>query len=195
MNLILFKAEIASVSPTDFIEYWSRFYDYPEEHLYSESIQKDQFDLESIEKLFVWKNNMVLSKRKQASFSRIVSKIGLINELKMNWLENKFNESFGSINAIWQIFLMHIIQPTRFPIFDQHVYRAHCYLLDGLASEIPGNNKKKISYYKTKYVPFYDDFRKKSTGHSSKEIDNALWAFGRFIKNNPHLFESRFLQI
>jgi len=32
------------------------------------------------------------------------------------------------MSAIWQIFLLHIIDPTNYPIFDQHVYRAHYYL-------------------------------------------------------------------
>ena len=51
-----------------FIEFWSKLYFYPSENLYNETIIKTSYEIDDIQRLFIWKNGMKLSKKKQKSF-------------------------------------------------------------------------------------------------------------------------------
>ena len=108
----------------EFIRFWSKFYNYPDEHLYSERITKVQFSISDIEALYLWKNNGRLSQKKEeALHKKIIARLELINELKENFQLEKFLNEFKNVSAIWKIFLLHTIAPYQYPIFDQHVYR------------------------------------------------------------------------
>lgn len=107
--------------------------------------------------LFEWKNGMKINGhlRKQASIVKVISKLTQVNKLKADFDLLYFKRHFSDISAIWQIFLLHIIQPTQFPIFDQHVYRAHIFLLDKTITEIPTHQPYKLNYYYDNYLPFF----------------------------------------
>lgn len=192
MYLVVFKSMTHQVTENEFVEFWSKLYDYPKEHYYQNNMTLTQFEPENIEELYVWKNGMALSGNKSSVLAKILSDTGIINELKLNWSETTFIATFGGISTIWQIFLMHVINPSRFPIFDQHVYRAYKYLHTRTISEIASYNPKKMANYTQEYLPFYYKFEEKANHYPSKIIDNALWAFGRFMKAYPHLFQYRF---
>jgi hypothetical protein len=131
----------------DFIEFWSAFYNYPKEHLYSERIQKSEFTLDDINKFYEWKNGTPLSLKKKASLKQITDKIHLINELKIDFNIETFMKEFYSISAIWKIYLLHLIAPKTYPIFDQHVCRAFYLLTENKPKEIPITNKAKERLY------------------------------------------------
>ncbi len=172
-----------AVSLQDFVKFWSFFYTNPmeTEHLYSERIEKQKFTPEDIEKLFEWKNGTRLSQKKQKSIKTITDNINIVNNLKNTFNTTIFEEKFKNMSAIWKIFLLHIIAPTIYPIFDQHVYRAFYFLTEGIIQEIPEKNSKKEKIYFEQYIPFFNDLAKNNI--PNKNIDEALWAFGKFLKN------------
>ena len=78
-----------------------------------------------------------------------------------------------------QNFLLHIIDPDKFPIFYQHVYRAYNFLVNRSIKEISDSNKAKLICY-DQYSKFFNKL--KSESNDPRKIDKALWAFGKFLK-------------
>jgi hypothetical protein len=144
----------------DFVQFWSAFYNYPKEHLYSERIEKKEFTPEDIEKLFVWKNGTPLSQKKKASLKVITDKIDIVNRLKSALDMETFRREFNGISAIWKIYLLHVIAPNDYPIFDQHVCRAFYFLTERKLKEIPITNSRKESLYFKDYVEEIIDERR-----------------------------------
>lgn len=166
-----------------FVNFWSDFYIIsPKDNLYTDRINKSKFTKTDIELLFEWKNGMKVNGHipKQASIDKVVSRLTQVNNLKTRFDMPYFKTYFFDIAAIWQIFLLHTIQPLQFPIFDQHVYRAHIFLLDKTITEIPNNQAYKLKYYHKDYLPFFNTLKSEIT--DLRKIDCALWAFGKFLK-------------
>jgi hypothetical protein len=172
----------SEISFEEFVSYWSRFYIYPLDYLYTERIAKKQFTSDDVTKLFIWKNARVFSQRKQLTLDKINSKLGIVNELKRNFSLDTFSEEFVDISAIWKLYLLHIIVPQRFPIFDQHVCRAYNFVVQNEIKEIPSANSSKEGLYFESYVPFFNDVA--SEDISRKKMDEALWTFGKFLKTD-----------
>ncbi len=169
----ILKAE--DVDFDDFVDFWKKHYADNNEHMYDNNIGKQNHNVNSLDSLFYWKNGGKLSKNKQKGIDeKIKSKINEINSLKQNYDNDRFEEEFKHYDAaIWKIFLKHIINPEKFPIFDQHVYRAFRYINKGVVQELPDNDKKKLELYKE-----YRQFLPKNT----RDVDKAFFAFGQFIK-------------
>jgi hypothetical protein len=168
------------VSHQDFVNYWSAFYNYPKEDLYTERIGKNEFTTDDIEKLYVWKNGTPLSQKKKVPLKVITDKIGVVNRLKSAFDLELFKREFNGISAIWKIYLLHVIAPNAYPIFDQHVCRAFYFLTEHKLKEIPIKNSEKESFYFKNYVGFFNDLANGNIPR--KKIDEALWALGKFLK-------------
>jgi hypothetical protein len=168
----------------DFINFWKGFYAYGRNNLY-ERIHKPELTKEDLTDLFVWKNGMNLSVPKKNSFeSKIVPKLGIINELRRSEkfdLEAFLNE-FKSVSVVWKIFLLHIVKPNNYPIYDQHVHRAYQYMNDKDFDKIRSSmsEKKKLNFYLYEYLPFVNRMEIKNL----KEMDEAFFAFGQFLNIN-----------
>ena len=168
----------------DFIQYWKPFYHYGKEDLYA-PIHKNKLKKEDLEKLFVWKNGMKLSVAKNKSFeTKIASKLSIVNQLKAS---NKFDleaflNEFKSVSVVWKIFLLHIVKPNNYPIYDQHVHRAYQYMNDKDFDKIRSSmsEKKKLNFYLYEYLPFVNRMEIKNL----KEMDEAFFAFGQFLNIN-----------
>lgn len=163
----------------EFIDFWSSLYSDPHQDLYENTIENKRFKGDDIFKLYEWKNGGPLSERKKTSVKRIVEKLDFVNQLKRRMDPEAFEKSFGKMAAIWKIFLYHIIAPEKYPIFDQHVYRAYHYIKHGTVNEIVDNDKMKIAVY-VDYVIFFQDMLKQ--GANPRKLDKALWSFGKFLK-------------
>ena len=170
-----------------FVQFWQSIYNYTSKsdayQMYViEREPSFRFDEENIRKLFEWKNNTgeTLAAKKAASVAKIIDNLPIVRQLAKNWDDAVFYGSFGRISAVWQTFLMHIIQPDRFPIFDQHVYRAHAYLQRGEVSELKGTAKHQLAMYET-YQLFFQEIQNTSQC-PPRSLDKAFWAFGKFIK-------------
>lgn len=85
------------------------------------------------------------------------------------------NEKAG---GVWNVFYIHCLAPQKWPIFDQHTFRAMNYLKNGIISEIGDTNKQKYEVYQKEYIPFFRSFE----NVTHRKLDKALFAFGKFLK-------------
>ena len=187
MNLPILKVENSNL--VEFISYWSKLYDYRLEPLYNDRILKQTFDNEDLLQLFTWKNGMNLSANKLKAFeTKILSKLDIINDFKLGnetKLE-KFQGEFYNLSAVWKIFLLHIIQPDRFPIYDQHIHRTFNYIhgfeFQNISASSMSNRSKEEFYFNT-----YLKFVKSLQGVDLKILDEAFFAFGQFINTKIYI--------
>jgi hypothetical protein len=178
---ISFKCKKTSV--LDFVDFWSSFIVLGKnDSFYSSRINKSSFNRNDIDKFYTWKNGMKINNHQQKGISVQFIKKNLtsINRLKKNFDLKTFNNTFKSISPIWQIFLLHLINPNQFPIFDQHVYRAHFYLMQKKIEEIPRSKKDILNYYHDSYLPFFITVAKDIP--DKRKIDQAL-GLGQFLKS------------
>lgn len=171
-----------------FIAFWSKLYSYSNEVVYRNIISKKEFAKNDVQELFVWKNGMKLSDLKQKSLEqKILSKIPVINELK---LSNEvdlafFKNEFAELTTVWKIFLLHIIAPKKFPIYDQHIHRSFLFIHQEEYSEMSNtfiNNAEKERFYFERYLPFIRENEIKDL----KQLDEAFFAFGQFLNTRNY---------
>ena len=177
-ELTVFQSK--KVSKKEFIDYWSPLYKDPQEHLYDNNIDK-QFDEDIVMELYKWKNGGKISAGKTASIeNNYINRIAEVNTLPRNTSAKDFLAVFSEGGAIWRIFWLHCWQPQRFPIYDMHVHRAMAYINNNSEKEIGNmNDEKKISLYLNDYLPFTERF----SGIDLRDVDRAMWAFGKFLKD------------
>jgi hypothetical protein len=176
------------VSWDEFVAHWKAMYNYSSKNESYDTYVLNRpvafvFEADHIRELYRWKNNTGdrLAAPKAASVeNKIVPHLEVIQQLYDRWDDSKFDTYFGGVSTVWQTYLMHIIQPARFPIFDQHVYRAYTYLQTGNAEELKGTTKRTLALYR-QYQTFFDDIQGQSRC-DPRDLDKALWAFGKFIK-------------
>ncbi len=131
-------------------------------------------------------------KKEQSLLSQVLEHEELIHELKREFDQAKFDSTFGRMSAIWQIFLLHIIKPSTWPIFDQHVYRAFMFIQHQEDEKpLPFAQKSKLEIFHKEYCPFFLDMLELVDDYDHFEIDKALWTFGKMIKEYPELVKVR----
>lgn len=173
-----------SANTATFVSTWSQLYVYPKDFLYKQNIDKSTFTFKDISQLYEWKNGSRLSQKKQVAFdAKIAARLDQINELKQHLDIDLFRHHFVSVSAIWKIFLLHIIAPNIYPIFDQHVFRSYSYLTSKAIREIPFSNSDKEAVYFQDYLIFFTEIVQNAQA-SRKTVDEALFSFGRFLKTN-----------
>lgn len=175
-----------------FVSYWNRFYNEKYKMCYWEVINKTKWKKADVEKLFKWKNNMgegdksKLSPTKKIFVSRVSKKLPWINQHRSDVEIDSFRKEFKKFGPIWAITLLHAMRPTSYPIYDQHVHRAHCFLTHRKLDKAPV-----YARYKT-YVLFFENFIADTPKNKYylKKVDNALWAFGKFLSSYKRIMES-----
>ena len=110
--------------------------------------------------------------------SKITARLDRINTYKKSDSINL--EEFKDISAVWRIFLLHIIKPNLYPIYDQHIHRAFNFIHDEKWFEISNTipDKKKLEFYFNEYLPFVQ----KLNYPNLKALDEAFFAFGQYLK-------------
>jgi len=119
--------------------------------------------------------------------------------------EQEFRDVTGLIFAggtVLRAFLFHICKPWKYPIIDQHSARAADYLTENQYSfEIyfkERNLEVNWGLFQTYRLFFFnivqqcfanigDDHRNRQYVESLKQVDNALFAFGKFLKGHQDL--------
>jgi hypothetical protein len=134
-----------------------------------------------IARWFKWKNGFKLSDKKKTSILRYASPDERIDVSADDDTLRRFLNRAGG--AIWRIFWLHLQHPTHFPIFDQHAYRAMAFLRGWSDVEIPDSNPRKIDLYLDEYLLYFRSF----DPIPHRQVDRALWTFGRFLKTMPKL--------
>ncbi|MGA9851714.1 MAG: hypothetical protein WBR15_02135 [Gammaproteobacteria bacterium] len=175
--MIIYQPLTANIH--QFVEFWSPRYRYPEENLYEENIGRELTQRRILD-LYRWKNGTRLSARKRDSvLHNFVRRRRELAHLELTEYVNVLlRDIFTDGGAIWRIFWLHCWQSLRFPIYDQHVHRAMTFIQTGVAMEISNYDPRTINSYITSYMPFHATF----AGIDGRDVDKALWAFGKFIK-------------
>ena len=164
-------------SQETFVEFWSSITslrDEKNEESYRTNVGQ-QLTKDRIRSLFEWKNGGPLSARKANSVSRYFNQEEQIPANATTAELTQFLTRPGG--AIWRIFWLHIQHPSRFPIYDQHVHRAMAYLMQLHPREMPEANKDRVRAYLDDYVPFFAQF----SAMAPRQVDRALWTFGKFL--------------
>ena len=176
---VLTKTQSGSLE--EFISFWSRLYAYDNAALY-DKIHHKVLSEKDIKNLYQWKNGMKLSKAKEKSLDiKIITKIKIINSLKATAEIDLdyFLEEFKEVSVVWKVFLLHVISPSMYPIYDQHIHRAYRFMhnepSDGISASM--NEVTKLKFYFEEYYPFVKELKIKDL----KEMDEAFFAFGQFI--------------
>ena len=180
--LILTKQEAA---PVDFVEFWAKWYNDKYEPAYRQYIS-EPLTPESVRTLLAWKAMSITRKSIEAGehpfVEAVIANLEHFQSIPLNTPEDadKFltNELKGK-GMIWKIFTLHILNPGKYPIFDQHVYRAMVYLKTGEIKEIPESNEEKQLKYIKEYLPFYNV---EHEHYDDRKLDKALFSFGQFLK-------------
>lgn len=174
----------------EFVKCWAPLYADSREHLYDNNIGKPLTPAR-VRDLFVWKNGGNLSALKQKSVEEnYIGRLGEVHRLSADLRPEEFLDRFSVGGAIWRIFWLHCWQPDRFPIYDQHVHRSMTFIEDGSPEELgeyDNRPKTKISLYLDRYMDFHDRF----PTMVSRQVDRALFSFGRFIKAYGMILPSR----
>lgn len=182
MHLIVYQPIAAA--PSAFIDFWAARYTGYDEAFYQANIGKELTEVRILE-WFTWKNGTPLSEAKRKSvLKNFVSRRGELDCVRPDETAADLLSRFREGGAIWRIFWLHCWQPSRFPIYDQHVHRAMRFIQAGVLEEIPGNDPQKIRSYLDSYMLFHAQF----DGMGFRLVDRALWAFGKFLNENtfPH---------
>jgi hypothetical protein len=180
--LILKKQE---ANPADFVEFWAGWYNDKYEPTYRKYIGKP-LTPESVRALLAWKAMSITRKSIEAGehpfVEAVIANLDRFQSILVNTPDDadKFltNELNGK-GMIWKIFTLHILNPAKYPIFDQHVYRAMVYLKTGKIEEIPSSNEEKQLKYINEYLHFYNEEHKH---FEDRKLDKALFSFGQFLK-------------
>lgn len=181
---LTFKTLQSTYSHSEFISFWKVRYRYESEINYSELL-KSEVTEKNLKELFVWKNGMKLSPKKEESFKqKILPRIETIEKYKIQReLPIKvLYEEFDQVSLVWRVFLCHVVRPDEFPIYDQHIHRAVLFIQGNenwkkVTNTLTKNQKEKFyfdNYLKT-FLPQLEEF-------SLRDIDQALFAFGRYLK-------------
>ncbi|GAL65856.1 hypothetical protein [Jejuia pallidilutea] len=171
-----------------FVDSWSKLYSFSNEAIYRASISKKTLTKNDIQNLYEWKNGMRLSKPKQKSVDdKIKAKLSIINDFKNNDALDleAFKKEFKKLTAVWKIFLLHIIKPTKYPIYDQHIHRTFLFINKEEWSNISNtsiSNKAKEQFYFERYLPFIASQNIKDI----KQLDEAFFAFGQFLNTRNY---------
>jgi hypothetical protein len=177
----------------DFIEYWASKYSYQTEYKYDDNIGKP-LTKESRLELFDWKNGSPISKLKLKSINKYYP-LSFNGDEAERYLNDKERVTVKDLKLqeksvftrvdyskpggpIWNIFYLHCLEPSKWPIFDQHTYRAMVYLQTGEIVEIGKSNKQVYESYKDEYIPFINEF----ADIEQRQLDKALFSFGHFLK-------------
>ena len=147
-----------SGSLQEFISFWSKLYVYDNAVLY-ERIHNKTLSEDDLKDLYKWKNGMKLSQAKEKSLNtKIISKLEIVNNLRAasNFDLEYFLKEFKQVSGVWKVFLLHILKPNRFPIYDQHVHRAYRFINNQSSNDIRASMKEslKLEFYFEEYYPF-----------------------------------------
>ena len=182
-NLVLLSVKQAK-TVEEFVDHWRAYYQYGDSERYSFNIKAREFTPTNLRELYRWKNGMTLegSGAKEKSLQKkITSKTKKINQFKLAKRVDMdaFNKEFANISAVWRIFLLHIIKPRVYPMYDQHVHRAYLFIhgLDWSNIHNKISNEKKLQFYFDSYLPFIKQLRYSNL----KGLDEALFAFGQYL--------------
>jgi hypothetical protein len=113
--------------------------------------------------------------------------ICLQRDFSWEYFEKGFEPQKGS--CIWKLYVLHIILPDRFPIFDQHVYRTYNFTYFGGIKELTKKPAEQYREYREGYLPWFENKVIPHCNYTVKQIDEGLFVFGKALQKihaRPH---------
>ena len=168
---VFFDFSVVNAVPEDFVGYWSKYYDYPDDWKYEQNIGRP-LTSQSLRLLYEWKNGGKMSKAKSESVAlNYPTRPPKVPEDRYLSVEHEGG-------PIWNIFYLHITDRDKWPIFDQHAYRTMKFIQDRKLQQLSTSKRRVYEIYQSEYIPFFNSF-----GHGDKRTrDKALFSCGRFLK-------------
>jgi hypothetical protein len=175
----LFMFERASSSAEAFVRFWRGCYSYPDEQLYAQNIN-GPITPATIRSLFKWKIGPRFFESHWPKIERtFVIRLDEALALPENVSAEHLLELFDEGGVVYRIFWLHCLRPHRFPIYDQHVHRAMNLIEGHSHRELSAHPQTtRVELYLKRYIPFHE---RHFDGHDSRHVDQALWAFGKFM--------------
>lgn len=174
----------------EFIDCWEKFYNRkkydPKTYFTNLKITDSGYEKlteDNISILLKWKDKQHFSKDK---IKKIIDKINDINNFRFGKItEQEFPTFFPKGDGIWDVFIKHIAKPIEFPLYDQHVFRSYRFHNCVGKNEIKESYPDYKNYFSSIYKSYYDKEKFEAniqTVKNMKKIDNALMAYGKFLK-------------
>lgn len=182
MNIIYnltFEIPFSTLDP--FLRYWACRYRDPQRDTthYDPHIRANlQADWNALKALFEWKNGGTIAEKKLKSVCTNYFKGWTPDDrLECRYLDPD-NMNGG---PIWNIFYLHCRNPDKYPIFDQHTYRAMRFMETGSLEELTSKSSKagrtEVFNSYRHYISFVEKF-----DADKRQVDRALFTFGQFLK-------------
>jgi len=187
----------------EFVDFWGSHYKYriadeDSGHAidyYSEINLGSDLTSSNVLRLLRWKSPQYLSRVRASGpnsgtvnprVQKVLKRIGSLNDFRAKRIDEATfdvvaTSIFPTDGTVWKTFLKHCSRPLEFPIVDQHVHRAFNYHR--------GRHPDAIVDY-TAYQDYFESIHENVLGrfpyldelHTRKLVDNALMAFGQFLK-------------
>jgi hypothetical protein len=172
-------------NPSMFVDRWSSSYNLSQEHKYLENIKSPFASWSAFEALFQWKNQTgdQIAEGKLKTLKSFWDQKAILKRLQDDFNWKTFEDAFKPKKSatIWKCLLLHLIKPSVFPLYDQHVYRSYQFITKGKIEEIPNSGSKKYLFYKENYMPWFNELVE-TYNLNPKKLDEAIFEYGRFIK-------------
>lgn len=174
-----FEISFSALDP--FLRYWAcRYRDSDRDTtLYDPHIRTAnlQTDWKALKALFEWKNGGTIAKPKLASVRTNYFEDWTDDDhLECRYLD--FKKGGG---PIWNIFYLHCRHPDKYPIYDQHTYRAMRFMETGNLEELISGTSIAARAEIFRSYGDYMSFASKLDANKRK-VDRALYTFGQFLK-------------
>ncbi len=200
MNLPILRKEYSTIN--SFIDSWKKYYESDEnqDKIYFDNLKPiNELNAENIQNLFQWKNETKnIWKYKQNSIDKIIKDLANI-KIKFEHignsdqdLRNIYNyscDNFFTSGYIWNLFFLHILKYESCPIADRYAYTAFKFIRYGEYVKLSGDKWKTWDFY-IDYRNFFNNIATETNRikkEEKKEIDEALWGFGKFLERYPKI--------
>ncbi len=132
----------------------------------------------------------------------------LLSDIFFNWANEVRNENrfslhhlealrgspfflWGSSSIVIPTFVMHVLSPKIYPLYDQHVERAKRALLaQKLNSDSTQLDLDTYISYQTYFSGLVKNYVENDSIACYRNIDKALWSFGKWMKSSNHSMSS-----
>ncbi len=133
------------------------------------------------------KHEVILTSTEFYSWAKNIMKHKVFDSSQVLCLKGKPFPLWSNNAIVIPSFVLHILNPTVYPLYDQHVERAKRVLLSEEANK--DATPLTISTYES-YQAFFQEFIEENKGREDvinfqyiKQVDEALWSFGKFMKS------------
>jgi len=183
-------SKVTCGSPEELVDYWEQFYEDSKQDSDAEFLahlkwKSGKLTGDDVRYLFAWKYRPVPS----WDPNPIIRHLRELNGLRFREDRSvvEFAEGFSKQGLVKRFFICHVINPRRYPVWDQFVLKAHL-LISGRGNEV--DQADKLIHDENEYESYRTDFNDWVNQVPSKtrncieypafrRLDRALFALGK----------------